>query len=242
MTNNTSCKKCIFFDEKRWCEFSIPNSIEDQTKLEKEIYSINNYRCSYAFGLETFNEQNLFDKEYIKEQIIELNKINFTLLVDFDNLNVDTKKIYDILTNLNFKPVNILCFGKTLMNNHVEYFQKNVSIPWKLNKILPIIEYPLGIVSSIDTIINKYNSLGFLFIKSLDSLENIDDTINQIHIDYIINQNKLLYFKTQYYLDNLFMFYDFYKNIGIDKVVFFDEPKNFLDMPKYKNLSIKYYD
>lgn len=242
MNNTTICKKCIFNNDKEWCEFSIPQSIIDQTKLDTNSQIIKNYRCSYAFGSETFNKQNLFDKTYIKEQIIELNKIKYTLLIDFDHLKTNSKDICDILINLNFKPKNILCFGKKLTDLDVKYFQQHSPIPWKLNKILPTVEYPIGIVSAIDTIVDKYNSIGFLFIKNIESIKTIDNTINQIHINYIINHNKTWYFQEKYDLNNLFMFYDTYKNIGIDKIVFFDEPKNFFNLSKYQDLSIAYYD
>lgn len=242
MANTTLCKKCIFFDDKNWCEFRIPESILDKTKLEKNSSSIKDYRCSYAFGSETFDQQNLFNKTYIKEQIIELNKIKYTLFIDFDNLQIDSQKICNILINLSFKPSNILCFGKTLTDTDVKYFQQYSTIPWKLNKILPTIEYPIGIVSAIDTIVDKYNSIGLLFIKSTNSLNTIDNTINEIHINYIINHKKSLYCQKKSNIDNMFIFYDLYKNIGIDKIIFFDEPERFFNLSKYQHLSVTYYD
>lgn len=237
MSKITQCDKCIFYSEEDWCDFSIPEVISNKDIIiDVDNHTIENYNCGYAFGKETF-EKNKADvtKEELTQTILTKNKINYTLILNFDTLNKTISEILETVNNLSFKPTNIICFGKTIQGDIVAAFEKYLNIPWKANKILPHIDEQISVISCIDAILDKHNSRCFLYISDFDSFSGLDDLINQIHITSVINQiyGIMLYSKDS--LNGLFMTYDAYKILGSDKLDFFyDTNKFFIKNPDCK--------
>jgi hypothetical protein len=234
MSKTTQCDKCIFYSEDSWCDFSIPEVISNKEILvNDQNHTIENYNCGYAFGKDTFekNKDNI-TKEELRQTILEKNKINYTLILNFDTLNKTIPEILDTISTLSFKPTNLICFGKTIQGDMVAAFEKYLNIPWKANKTLPHIDEQISVVSCVDTVLEKHNSKCFLYISEFNSFSELDDLINQIHISVVINHihGIMLYSKNS--LNGLFMTYDTYKILGSDKADFFyDANKFFIKNP-----------
>ena len=230
----TECNKCVFFSEDTWCDFSIPETISSPNiVLNKNNNTIENYKCGYAFGIDTFqkNKDNL-TKEELKEAILKQNHISYTLVLNFDSINKSIKYIINTINSLSFTPTNIVCFGKTIEGDMVAAFEKYINIPWKASKILPHLDEQISLISCIDTVLDKYDSKCFLYISEHDSFDQLNELINQIHINIVINHiyGIMLYGKKS--LNGLFMTYDSYKILGSDKLdLFYDSNKFFLNNP-----------
>jgi|688.fasta_scaffold428832_2 hypothetical protein len=223
--DTTYCKKCIFYSEDEWCEFGIPESITNDSIIIDSInHTIHPYSCSYAFGSETLEKnQQSINKEQIKEIILRNNQIHYTLVLNFDTLNKSVQTIIDSINNASFKPKNVVCFGKTIEGDMVASFEKHLSVPWKASKILPHIDEPISIISCVDVLLDKYDSKGFLYVSNQDTLDNLEDIMNNAHIDMVIDQKYAIRLSSLTNLDGLFMTYDTYKILGSDKPKFFYE-------------------
>jgi hypothetical protein len=235
MNKITECKKCIFCNDDSWCHFNIPQAItNNQIQVDHNLKIINNYACSYAFGKDTFTKNTLFSKEDIINRILDINHIKYTLILNFDTINKSKKDILDKISN-DFKPKNMVCFGKTVESDLVEYFETNIDIPWKVNKILPHIDEQISIISAIDTIIDKYHSANFLYISHPDTFDNLEKVMNTIHITSVINHNYGIYLNNLSSLDGMFMTYDVYKILAEEKTkLFYDTKQFFIDNPNCK--------
>ena len=234
MSKITQCDKCIFYSEDSWCDFSIPEVISSKDIIiNKEDHTIENYNCGYAFGKDTFekNKENT-TREQIKEAILEKNKINYTLILNFDTLNKNVSEIIETINSLSFKPTSVICFGKTIQGDMVAAFEKYLNIPWKVHKILPHIDEQISVISCIDSTLDKHNSRCFLYISEFDSFSGLDDLVNQIHISVVINHIHGIMMYSKNLLNGLFMTYDSYKILGSDKLDFFyDTNKFFIKNP-----------
>ncbi len=233
----TDCKKCVFYTEEDWCSFGIPESITNKEVLvNSDIRTIDNYTCLYAFGKETFEtNKNQYSIDQIKEYISERNQICYSVVINFDTTETSSSQIIEKINTCSFKPKNVVCFGKSVDGETVASFEKELKIPWKVNKILPHIDETISIVSGVDVITDKHNSKCFLYISTNSTLENIDEVMNYIHIESVINNNYGIFMSKQSVLDGLFMTYDAYKLLATDKVKFFSTPDLFFkDNPECK--------
>lgn len=239
----TECNKCIFYDPSSWCEFSIPEVLDNKSyTVDKNKHNIENYQCLYAFGKNTLQDLKEENKDSVKQKIIERNKLAFSLILNFDACAATSEKICEILNQLDFRPRNILCYGKNIAQQDVSYFNKNSPIPWKLNKVQPDIADTIGFVSSVDTFANKHGTIGFLHVSSSELLIELDEIINSIHINIVINRHAGILYKKKYDIDGMFMLYDDYRAIGTDKLVLIDAPWLFFDLDSYKNTPVIVYD
>lgn len=227
--SNTDCKKCIFYTQEDWCSFGIPESITNkEVSLEPDTHTIDNYNCLYAFGKETFEtNKDKYSIDEIKQYILERNQIRYSIVLNFDIIETSPSDIIEKIYVCSFKPKNIVCFGKNVDGMTVATFEKELKIPWKVNKILPHIDEPISIVSGVDVITDKHDSRCFFYISSRSTLDNIDETINKIHIQSVINNNYGIFMNKISSLDGLFMTYDTYKLLATDKVKFFSTPNLF---------------
>ena len=102
MSKITQCDKCIFYSEDSWCDFSIPEVISSKDIIiNKEDHTIENYNCGYAFGKDTFEKsKENTTREQLKEAILEKNKINYTLILNFDTLNKNVSEIIETTNSL----------------------------------------------------------------------------------------------------------------------------------------------
>jgi hypothetical protein len=239
---NTECTKCIFYNEEHWCDFSIPSVLDTKKyNTDETTHTINDYKCNYAFGKQTFEFIKDETKESISEKIFNRNRLSVSLVVNFDNCNTTTEAICDIIENLAFQPSNILCYGKKISANDITTFKDKSPIPWKLNQIQPDIPDTLALASSVDTTTGKNNTVGFLHINSEESLLDLDNLINGLHISIVINNNVGIFYKTQNNIDGMFMFYDDYKTIGTDKLILIDSPWLFFNLDSYKQTPVHTY-
>lgn len=241
---NTDCKKCAFHNsDSSWCEFSIPEILTN-TKyvINDKNHMIDNYQCLYAFGKNTLETIKDETKDSIKQKILERNKLSFSLIVSLDQCNTDSERLCEMLNELDFRPKNILCYGKNIEKKDVSCFNKNSPIPWKLNKIQSDIADTIALVSSVDTFANKNGTIGFLHISSQDLLSQLDDIINSIHINIVINRYGGIMYKERHNINGMFMLYDDYKAIGTDKLILIDSPWLFFSLDAYKNTPVIIYD
>ena len=239
----TECSKCIFYNNDSWCELSIPEVLDNESFIiDKKNHTIDNYQCLYAFGKNTLKSMQDDDKDSITQKILERNKLSFSLIVDFDKCATSSQKICELLNNLDFKPKNILCYGKNILQDDVSCFNTNSPIPWKLNKIQPDIADTIALVSCLDTFANKHGTVGFLHISSSELLLQLDNIINSIHINLVINKHSGILYNQKYNMNGMFMLYDDYKAIGTDKLILIDSPFLFFNLDSYKDTPVIVYD
>lgn len=238
----TQCEKCIFCNTETWCDLSIPFVIDSKKySLNKDKQTISDYRCPYAFGRQTFESMQDETRESLSEKIINRNKLAISLILNFDTCNTTSEEICNILLDLDFQPKNILCYGKNIAKDDITMFKDKSPIPWKLNQIQTNITDTIAMVSSIDTTTGKNGTVGFLHINSKESLFDIDNIVNSLHISVVINQNIGIFYKSKNNIDGMFMFYDDYKTIGTDKLILIDSPWLFFELDSYKQTPINLY-
>ena len=134
---NTVCSTCHFFQDNK-CYFNIPKLISKEYKLQEVEgkYTINNYKCTYAFSKKQFDKhKDDLPKDF--ENYVRLkNAIKYYLILNLIDKQIDQIfEIYDkYIDSLFIKPYEISIACKLKKEDILEFIdgmKKRNKISWK---------------------------------------------------------------------------------------------------------------
>lgn len=184
----TECNKCIFFENTN-CLFDIHNLIDkNRFYIDTKNNTIENYRCDYAFGRNTFEEKQKIHSITIQDVIANVhnrNKIKYNLFL-CDNLHNFTyqdffKKINDLIYPI--YSLNIICenINKEIFLN----ISDNISVKWNICKTITGVSDIESIMVAIYNNCSYDNSSCNVIIRDIKNLDYLDEYIDKIHISNI---------------------------------------------------------
>lgn len=237
MSMETNCDICIFFKDNE-CELDIHNMINNQIIKDNKHTKILDYECKYGFS-KNIAEKNYdkFSYDEMKQKILDINSIKYTLAIHLDNLNKNLDEVITIINNIQYKPQDILFI--TQNKPDTQFIQSNLKYRWKISNIIVPLDHSQQMSCAIDSFLSiKKNSQYILYYNK--NISNIEKDINNIHIKLIIQNIDGLYIKDITCPDGLFISYDQYISMGTAKHILFNDPQEFINI----NESIKeiYYN
>ena len=183
---NTDCGKCIFNNNHK-CKFNIPKLLSGQYIINKKDNNnyIENYKCSYAFSTDIFDQHKQDLPDDMSEFMKYKNKLDYYMIWDCDNLTA-TQIIENYTTYISHMhtlptKLSIICQFESKLETQilVEFLQNNLSMPWKLHNLLLQQTDKNKLFDILNTnLVNNINSIWF--IKNND-LDRLNDELNYIN-------------------------------------------------------------
>lgn len=221
--NNTNCEKCVFSDyynSPEPCAMGIIEQIKDSKGLltnDQKFYSIINYRCSYAFSMDVYQQhkeqigsiEDLKRQLYLKAQTIYY----LAIFLDDTDISVISKTILTLPVKPSF--VSLITYQKNNTQNIIQTFKtlEENGIQWKLHNMLEDFDYQdsLSIVFDTNTAKNKCQ---FLWVNSASSYNSWSRDIANINEILIVKQPVAHgMYRTEDSTDGLFMSFKAYDEI-----------------------------
>lgn len=187
---DTYCKNCLFAkpidSPETSCELGIIGKIKDSKTLnidDNNYYIINDYLCRFGFSKKAHNANSEAIKGLdLKKELAKRRALRYYLLIDARGLE-DYKAITDKIINSELSPkyVSILVDNSDIIMKYSEEIEKHKSRDYGY-KIHCVLE-PGNIAKIVPLIINtnlRKNDTQYLWIADLDTIENIDHSIESI--------------------------------------------------------------
>lgn len=221
----TNCDICIFFQNNE-CEFDIHNLIDNTIIKNIDHIKILDYKCKYGFS-KNIAEKNYdkFSYDEIKEKVLTINSIKYTLAIHLDDLDKSLDEVIDIINNIQYKPQDVLFI--TQKKPDTNFIQSNLKYRWKISHIIVPLDHSQQMSCAIDSFLSiKTNSQYILYYNK--DISNIEEDIHNIHIKLNIKNIDGLYIKNINSIDGLLIPYDQYTSIGTEKHILFNDPNEFI--------------
>lgn len=215
---NTNCEKCLFLKQSG-CEFGIDQIIADKVSKTKNGQIINDYRCNYGFGKQTYEEnQYITTYEEIKSNIENKNALNYLLYIDYSDFDFDYDSVVNFISNLQFLPTAfIMAIKSDLSQDLLDKFNQRCAIPWRFSKKTQETSKYYAFVGSISHYLNTNPDV--LYLMDLDN--HINEYVNEVHIKLKIKHENPI---------DIITFESTNNSIYITKECFFENRHNWQDI------------
>lgn len=215
---NTNCELCIFLKQSG-CEFGIDQIIPEKVSKTVNGQIINDYRCNYGFGKQTYEEnQYITTYEEIKNNIENKNALNYLLYIDYSDYDFDYEDVVNFMSNLQFLPVSLVMAVKSDLNkNLLDKFNQVCTIPWRFSKKTSETSKYYAFVGSISHYLNTNPDV--LYLIGLD--HHVNEYLNEVHIKLKIKQENPV---------DMITFENTNHSVYITKECFFENQHNWQDI------------
>jgi len=197
MKTTTNCEKCIFADyanSDEPCAMSIIAQIKNKKTIhisESNFNKILEYRCPFAFNIETYKQyqESIGDIEQLKIRLINNANIKYYLCVMISNED----ECYDIcqsIASLSVKPMFVSLVVRRNNNTKtiIDICTKMLGdISWKLHNILEDLD-PQGVLDTVFDTNDIISKIDFLWINKSESSNSWNSDINKLNSIVAIEQ------------------------------------------------------